>query len=377
MIVRDIVSPKDRDCFIKFPWKIYRDDPKWAPPLILERRDFLNPKKNPFFEHAGVKLFMAEDEAGNALGRIAAVVNSNHIRTHQEKAGFFGLFECVNDPAVARLLFNAAAGFLGSSGMEIMRGPENLSVNDDLGLLIEGFDTPPMIMMPHNPPYYEQLFEQCGCTKAMDLFAYYTERWPQTVPERMARGVELARRRYKFVVRSLRMNDFDAELKKIHHIYTSAWEDNWGAVAMTDREFDHLAHDLKQVVDPDLCLIAEVNGEAVGFSLALPDFNQVLIHLNGRLFPLGLLKMLYFKRRINAVRVLTMGVIKQFRHMGIDNCFYYETHKRTFDKGIWRCEMSWVLENNLLMNRTLKNLGFSVSKRYRLYDLKIGPIMSI
>jgi hypothetical protein len=375
MIIRDIVSPRERDRFIRFPWKIYRDDPNWVPPLLLERKEFLNPKKNPFFEHAEVGLFMVEDGAGNDLGRIAAVVNSNHLRTHHENVGFFGLFECVNDPDAARLLFNAATGFLSSRGMEIMRGPENLSINDDLGLLIEGFDTPPTIMMPHNPPYYERLLERCGFSKAMDLFAYYGEQ-RGIIPERVVKGAELARRRNRFVVRSLRMNDFDAELKRIHLIYTSAWEENWGAVAMTDREFEHLAHDLKQVVDPDLCLIAEVNGEVAGFSLALPDFNQVLIHLNGRLFPLGLLKMLYYKRRINAVRVLTMGVIKQFRHMGIDNCFYYESYKRAFEKGKWFCELSWVLENNLLMNRTLKNLGFAVSKKYRLYDLKISPTAS-
>ena len=242
-----------------------------------------------------------------------------------------------------------------------MRGPENLCVNDDLGLLIEGFDTPPMIMMPHNPPYYERLLEQCGFAKAMDLFAYYGD--STGIPERVAKARdELARRRNRFIVRSLRMNDFDAELKKIHHIYTSAWEENWGAVAMTDREFDHLANDLKRVVDPDFCLIAEVDGEVAGFSLALPDFNQVLIRLNGRLFPLGLFKMLYFKRRIDAVRVLTMGVIKKFRSMGIDNCFYYETHIRAMARGMWHVEMSWVLENNILMNRTLQNLGFRSKK---------------
>jgi hypothetical protein len=371
MIVREVTTRKDKDRFIKFPWKIYKDDRNWVPPLIVERRDFLDPQKNPFFEHADVKLFLAGDEAGSELGRIAGVVNFNHIRSHNEKAGFFGFFECVNDQAVAKSLFDQAAGFLRAHGMEIMRGPENMCVNDDIGLLVQGFETPPMIMMPHNPPYYERLVEGYGFRKAMDLYAYYGEERRGLIPERLQKGVDLAKRRYGFAVRALAMNDFDAELKRIHSIYTSAWEDNWGAVAMTDREFEHLAGNLRQIVDPDLCLIAEVNGEAAGFSLALPDFNQILIRLNGRFLPFGILKLLYYKRKIDAIRIITMGVIRKFRHMGIDNCFYYETYKRGLAKGIWRAEMSWVLESNVVMNRTLENLGFAVYKKYRLYDFPL------
>jgi hypothetical protein len=167
------------------------------------------------------------------------------------------------------------------------------------------------------------------------------------------------------------MSDFDAELERIHSVYSSAWEENWGAVAMTGREFEHLAGNLRQIVDPDLCLIAEVNGEAAGFSLALPDFNQILIRLNGRLLPFGIFKLLYYKRKIDAIRIITMGVIRKYRHMGIDNCFYFETYKRGLAKGIWRAEMSWVLENNVVMKRTLENLGFIVYKKYRLYDFQL------
>jgi hypothetical protein len=371
MIVREATTRKDKDRFIRFPWKIYKNDRNWVPPLIIERKDFLDPLKNPFFEHADVKLFLAADEAGSELGRIAGVVNFNHIRAHNEKAGFFGLFECVNDQAVAKGLFDRAAGFLRAHGMEIMRGPENMSVNDDIGLLVQGFETPPMIMMPHNPPYYERLVEGYGFKKAMDLYAYYGEEKRGLIPERLERGVELARRRYKFAVRALAMNDFDTELKRIHSVYTSAWEENWGAVAMTGREFEHLAGNFRKVVDPDLCLIAEVNGEVAGFSLALPDFNQILIRLNGRLLPFGIFKLLYYRRRIDAIRIITMGVIKKYRHMGIDTCFYYETYKRGLAKGIWRGEMSWVLENNVVMNRILENLGFTVYKKYRVYDFPL------
>ena len=371
MLIREVVTPAEIDRFIKFPWKIYRNDPNWVPPLIIERREFLNPRKNPFFNHAGVKLFLAADAAGHDLGRIAAIVNFNHLRTHNEKAGFFGLFECVDDQAVADGLFDRATDFLRSQGMTVARGPENMSVNDDIGLLVQGFDSPPMIMMPYNPPYYERLVEGHGFKKVMDLLAYYGEAKPGEIPARMERGADIISRRHKFSVRPLRMKDFDAELKRVHDVYTSAWQDNWGAVAMTGEEFTHLAGSLKQIVDPDLCLIAEADGETAGFSLALPDFNQVLIRLNGRLLPFGILKLFYYRRRIDAARIITMGVIKKFRHMGIDSCFYYETYRRALAKGIWRGEMSWVLENNHVMNRILQNLGFTIYKKYRLYDFPL------
>lgn len=227
MIIREAVTRNDIDRFIRLPWKIYRNDKNWVPPLILERRDFLNPDKNPFFEHADVKLYLASDEAGDEVGRIAAVINFNHIRTHHENAGFFGLFECADDQTVANRLFDAAGNFLRSQGMETMRGPENLCVNDDIGLLIEGFGTPAMILMPHNPPYYERLVEGYGFKKAMDLFAYYIEFKQERIPDEVLRWAEINRRRHEFTIRSLRMNDFAADLERIRTIYTSAWEDNW------------------------------------------------------------------------------------------------------------------------------------------------------
>ncbi len=372
MIIRDVASRKETDRFIKFPWKIYKDCRSWVPPLILERRELLNPQKNPFFAHAEVKLCMAFDDAGTALGRIAGIVNHSHNRIHKDKTGFFGLFECVDDQAVAHALLDAAAGFLRSRGMEIMRGPENMCVNDDIGLLIDGFDAPPAIMMPYNPPYYERLVESYGFAKSMDLYAYWGEAVQGQIPERVARGADICRKRYRFSVRSLRMREFNAELERIQVVYNAAWEDNWGAVAMTDAEFKHLAGSLKQVVDPDLCLIGELDGEVAGFSIALPDFNQVLTHLDGRLFPFGIFKLLYQKRRINAVRVITLGVVKKFRNKGLDNWFVYETYRRALAKGMGRGELSWVLENNGPMNRALQNLGFSIHKRYRLYDISLN-----
>jgi GNAT superfamily N-acetyltransferase len=368
MLVREVERPGERERFVRFPWKIYRGDRNWVPPLIFERRDLLNPEKNPFFEHAAVKLFMASNDSGQELGRIAAIKNGNHLRAHNDNVGFFGFFECVDDSLVAKALFDAAADFLRGRGLKTMRGPENLSVNDDLGLLVEGFDSPPMVMMPYNPPYYEKLIEGYGFRKTMDLFAYFGETKGNRIPPEIERGARICGRRLKCTVRGLRMKEFDAELKRIHAVYSSAWEDNWGAVAMTDHEFSHLAEVLKDTLDPDLCLVAEIGGKIVGFSLALPDFNQILARLNGRLFPFGIVKFLYYRRKIDALRLLAMGVIKEFRGRGIDSIFYYETAKRALARGITRGEMSWILENNVLMNRILDRLGFRVYKKYRLYD---------
>ncbi len=338
------------------------------PPLLIDRRDFLNPDKNPFFEHADTALFLAQDGNGNDIGRIAAIVNHRHNETHKDHIGFFGMFDCFNNPNAANKLFNAATGFLREHGMNAMRGPMNMSVNDDTGLLVNGFETSPFVMMPHNPPYYENLVKDYGFEKVKDLYAYYGECTDGQIPEHAIRGADLASKRHGFVLRKINMKKFDDEVKMIHELYTRAWEDNWGAVAMTGREFEHLAKDLKLVIDSDLVFIAEVGGRAVGFSLALPDINQALKKINGRLLPFGILKLLWYKRKIDAMRVITMGILKEYRKMGIDSAFYCETYKNALKKGIWRAEMSWILEDNTAMNNVLQNLGFKIYKTYRVYD---------
>jgi hypothetical protein len=369
MLVSEAVTATDMARFIRFPWKIYRHDPNWVPPLISEYRAFLDRRHNPFFEHAEVKFLLAADTAGRICGRVAAIVNHRHVERHGEKVGFFGLFECENDHTAAAALFGAAADFLRSRGMTLMRGPENMSVNDDMGLLVEGFDSPPAIMMPFNRPYYPELVESCGFRKTRDLFAYYADAREHQIPERVTRGIELCQRRYKFQVRPVDLRRFDEEISAVYRVYTQAWEENWGSVAMTRKEFDYLVAQFKGAVDPDLFLIATVGGEVAGFSLALPDFNQVLIRLNGRLFPFGFLKLLWYRRKINMIRVVTVGVVKKFRQRGIDSCFYYETWKRATAKGMPRGEMSWILEDNAAMNNALRNLGLRIYKRYRLYDV--------
>jgi ribosomal protein S18 acetylase RimI-like enzyme len=363
-----VSTAREKKQFIRLPWTIYAGDPHWVPPLLIERQDFLNPAKNPFFEHAAVRLFLARDAGGRIVGRIAAIDNRHHVARHGEKVGFFGLFECVDDQDTANALFDAAAGFLRDRGLEVMRGPENMSINDDVGLLIKGFDRPPFIMMPHNPPYYERLVDGYGFRKAMDLLAYYGEHDDPNPPERLQRGVAALRKRYAYTIRTVDMKRFPAEVELIKKIYNEAWEENWNAIPMTDHEFSHLAKDLKLVLDPEMCLIAEVGGEIAGFLLALPDVNRALIKMNGRLLPLGLPKLLWHKRRIDRIRVIALGILPRFRRMAISSALICETYKRGVARGYRAAELSWILETNAAMNNALINEGFIVHKTYRVYD---------
>jgi len=370
--IRQVQTKRDLSDFIKFPWKIYRGDPLWVPPLIADRKDFFNPQKNPFFKHSEVIFYLAEKN-NETVGRICGILNRNHISFHQEKAGFFGFFECVNDFDVAKSLLDEVKVWLKSKGMEIMRGPMNFSTNDEVGFLLEGFDSAPVFMMSYNPPYYLDFMQKYGMNKAKDLFAYYFDKTYKP-PDRVVRMAEKIENRDEIDVRSLNFKNFEGEVQKIKKIYNSAWSKNWGFVPMTDEEFDHLAKNLKMIVDPYMVFIAEVDGEPAGFSLALPDLNLVLKRLNGRLFPFGLLKLLWHtkvRKTIDGVRILTMGVIPEYQKRGIDNVFYIRTIGDGIKRGYRWAEMSWVLEDNILMNRVLKIIGARLYKKYRIYEMML------
>jgi len=370
--IRQVQSKKDLLDFIKFPWRVYKNDPLWVPPLISDRKDFFNPQKNPFFKHSEVVFYLAEKD-GEIVGRICGIVNQNHIDFHQEKAGFFGFFECDKDFEVTKSLLDQVKEWLKSKGMEIMRGPMNFSTNDEVGFLLEGFDSSPAFMMPYNPPYYLDFMGRYGMDKAKDLFAYYFDKTYKP-PDRMVRMAEKIENRDEINVRSLDIKNFEGEVQKIKKIYNSAWSKNWGFIPMTNEEFDHLAKDLKMIVDPHMVFLAEVDGEPAGFSLALPDLNLVLKRLDGRLFPFGLLKLLWHtkvRKTIDGVRILTMGVIPEYQKRGIDNVFYIKTIRDGIKRGYRRAEMSWVLEDNLLMNRVLKLIGAKLYKKYRIYETRI------
>ncbi|MBX7045172.1 MAG: N-acetyltransferase [Ignavibacteria bacterium] len=372
--IRKVENDSDKNQFINLPWKIYKDYPNWVPPLKFDVKNNLNPNKNPFFNHAKVELYLAEVE-GRLVGRIAAIVNDNHNNFYKDKVGFFGFFECINDTRVSRALFDKAYEFLKSHGMDTMRGPVNPSTNDECGLLVDSFNSPPVMLMTYNPEYYIKLFEDYGLAKAKDLLALYI---PKEVinntkkMEQLERISNMVMKRENIKIRNVDLKDFDNEVQRVREVYNNAWQDNWGFVPMTEDEFKYIAKTLKAVVDKDFVVFAEVEGKTIGFSLALPDFNQVLKHLNGSLFPFGLFKLLYYKNKIDLLRVIIMGVNKEYHKKGIDAVFYQDVIKAGNRKGYKGAEISWVLEDNLAMKQTAEKLGAHVYKTYRIYDKSIS-----
>ncbi len=362
-----VKSRKDFRAFLKLPWKIYAGDQRWVPPLLMDMKTILSRKKNPFFEHSDAELFLAK-QGGEVVGRIAGIINNRHNEFHQENIGFFGFFECIDNANVAKALFEAVASWTESKGTKGLRGPANLTSNDTFGFLAEGFDAAPVIMMPYNPQYYLSLLEACGFTKAKDLYAYDFHR-DTPIPERFVKFAEKQLRDSKLTFRKIDLSDFDNEVKTVRKIYNDAWVQNWGFVPMTEKEFEHLAKDLKPAVDPDIVYLAEVDGEPAGFSLALPDYNEILKDVNGRLFPFGIFKLLLRKKSVKRIRVITLGVRQKFqKKRGLAPTFYYETYERGKKKGYEEAEFSWILEDNVLMNRALEGLGARLYKKYRVYE---------
>jgi GNAT superfamily N-acetyltransferase len=312
------------------------------------------------------------ERQGRVVGRIAAIHNQLHNDTHHDRVGFFGFFECDDDQAVAEALFAAAIDWLRGRGLDTMRGPASFSVNDELGLLVDGFDTPPTLMMPHNPPYYLQLIETAGFVKAKDLLVYeggHPTRYAP-VPERLARGTQLMAERLGVTLRPLRMDDFDAELARIKSLYQRCWEKNWGFVPMTEAEIDHLAAQFKPVVVPDLVPFIEKDGEPIGFALALPDLNVVLRHnRKGWLLPALLPLFWALKRRtIRRTRILLLGVVPEWRGRGLDAVLYHWVWTRAARHGMYWGEASWILEDNPAIIAGLVKMGFNHYKTYRVYD---------
>lgn len=358
--------------FIRLPWRIYADDPAWVPPLVADVRKVLRPD-HPFHQHADVEYFLALRDQ-EPVGRIAAIVNHQYNTFHDTRTGFIGLFECVDDPAVAESLLRTAADWLRDRGMSEAIGPFNLSSNDELyspGILLDNFARPPVLMMAHNPPYYSALFEAAGWRKERDLLSYWLE--DDRTPDRLVRGVErLTGSIDGLVVRQLDMKHLPDEVERIKEVYNSAWERNWGFAPLTDAEIARLATDLKPIVDPRFALIAEVHGAPVGFALALPDYNEALHHLNGRLLPFGFIKLLWHRRNIDTLRVFTLGLKPEYQRRGIDALFYLRMYQHGLTAGYRRAEASWILEDNWGMRRALERMGAYVHKTYRVYGTRLG-----
>jgi len=369
--IRSVVSKKDLMQFIKLPWKIYRDDPYWVPPLIMDRKKLLDKKKNPFFQHAEMEMFLAYKD-GEPVGRIAAITNENHNKFHEDNMGFYGFFESVNENEVSSALFGKAEEWLRERGKDSMQGPLNPSTNDEAGLLIDGFDTPPYVLMCHNPAYYIKLHEDYGLEKAKDLYDWFLDIREMEIPEKISKLAELSAKKYDLTIRSINIKKLEKEVHLIREIYNDAWSRNWGFVPFTSEEIEHLAADLKQIVNEDFVLLAFKDNRPIGFLLALPNINEILIKIrNGRLLPTGLFKLMTGMKKIKTVRVITLGVVKDYQHIGLGTILYTDIIKRAMKLNLHGGEMSWILEDNDAMNRPIEMLGSKRYKTYRVYQKQI------
>jgi GNAT superfamily N-acetyltransferase len=366
--VRPVASKRDLMTFIKLPWRLYRNEPLWVPPLISERRRFLDPKRNPWFEHGEAQLFLAWRD-GRAVGRISAQVDRIFNEFQGNDWGLFGFFECEDDPEVARALLGAAERWLRVRGRDRMVGPMDFTMNDECGVLIDGFELAPTILTNWTHRYYPALLEGVGMEKAMDTFMWNLEiEDRERVNPVIWKIADRVESKHGVVVRPFRKKELAAEVDRFLEVYNEAWERNWGFSPLTEQEVRHYAKDLKPLLDENWAFIAEHDGETVGAALTLPDYNQVLKRMNGRVLPIGWLKFLLGKRKIDRVRVFALGVKREWQHTGIAARFYelhFDSAARTPQKG---GEMGWILETNHSMNRAMEGMGGRIVRRYRLYE---------
>jgi GNAT superfamily N-acetyltransferase len=362
---------RELTAFLKVPWLIYANDPQWVPPLLLERREFLNPRKHPFYQYGSAVQFLARRQ-GRAVGRILVSDNPLYNLEHQTNTGCFGMFESIEDAEVASSLLDAAANWLRERGRDHIMGPIDYSTNYACGLLVDGFDTPQRVMMNHNPPYYQGLLEGWGLQKAKDLYAWWfsLERDLDTRMSRLGRRVA---ERGRITIRSLQVKDAAAEIRRCKALYDAAWEHNWGFVKMTDAEFADFAGHLLAILPPDFLLFAEVDGHPAGFCLTLPDFNEAIRPLNGRIFhfglPLGLLRFRRNCRRIKNVRLIALGVLEEYRRRGVSELLILRARETGRDHlGITGAELGWTLEDNQLINNAIEASGGKRYKTYRIFE---------
>jgi len=368
--ITKVESRRDRLRFLKFPWEIYGNDPNWVPPLLMDMKEKLDPRRHPFFEHGEADLFLAEKD-GRLTGRIAAILDRGHNDYHHEKTAFFGLYESENDLETAAALLATAAAWGKERGMDTFRGPVNLSMNDECAFLLEGFDSPPVFMMPYNPPYYNELMERCGLAKAKDLYASLVRREHESA-DKVRLLADKVQKEMKITVRRADKTRMLDETRAIAAIYNDGWSKNWGFVPWTEAEMAHMVKRLVQFADLDFVLFAEHEGRPVGFAFALPNYNEVLIKMNGRVLPWGWWHFLRGRKRIRSARALVFGVLQDYFHTGVSYLLYTEFEAALKAKGCEWAEVSWLLEDNEAINRFNATIGAKIYKKYRIFERKIA-----
>jgi GNAT superfamily N-acetyltransferase len=372
--IRPVRSRRELKRFVKVPFELHRHSPQWVAPLIFERMEFLNREKNPYFEHAEAEYFLAERD-GEPVGRISAQIDRRWDEFQGGNDGMFGFFETIDDREVAAALFEAAEAWLRSHGRKRILGPMDFTTNDELGILVEGHELRPMILQPWHPPYYAKLIDDLGYGKAMDLLMWFLalgelKEGDQFAPE-IHDAAKKALRDEGVVIRNMRKREMADEVRRFMEVYNEAWGDNWGFVPITDAEVEFQAKNLKQVLDENWAYMAEKEGEVVGAALTLPDVNQVLAGMGGRLLPFGWLRFLLGKRKINRVRVLALGVKHDYRHSGVAAGLYLKHLETASPDGVPAGETGWILETNEPMNRAMEGMGGEIVKRYRLYEKQL------
>lgn len=368
--VEPVRTAADLTAFVDLPWQIYRDDPHWVPPLKREVHAFLDRRRHPFYRHGEARLFLARLN-GQVVGRILASDDPRHNEEHGTNLGCFGMFESIDDQEVADALLEAAADWLRLRGRTEVMGPIDYSTNYPCGLLVDGFDTPPRVMMNHHPPYYARLLEHAGLEKAKDLYAWWFNDPGDAINEWRGRVEKLAAR-FNVTVRSVRLSDYDREIERCKRVYNEAWEKSWGFVKMTDAEFDHLAAQIKQLRAPQMLKLAEVDGQPVGLSVTMPDLNEAIKPLDGRLtrwgLPIGLARLIYRLPRVKTARMAVLGVLEGYRRRGVGELLILSTlDDGKHLMGYHSAELGWTLEDNHLVNRTVERVGGRRYKTYRIY----------
>ena len=365
-----VAGKAELDAFLQLPYRLYADDPNYVFPLLGELKKFLDPAQNPYFRHAEAQLWLAEKD-GRVTGRIGASVDRYNNEHNDEKVGFFGFFECDDDDETAAALLTTARDWIADQGMDTMRGPGCFTSNHDwYGLQVDGLFNRPVVGMPYNKRYYEKQFEAFGLAGAKDLYAWMIST-DGKFPEKMQVLIDRILSRPGLCVRPFDMKNFFADAEIARDLYNRCWSRNWGFIPMDDEDFRHAAKDMKSMVDPDFLLIAELDDQPIGFALTIPDFNQALQPLRGKLFPFGWLKFLRGKSKVKLARTLLMGVLPDYRKLGVDMALVYKTMQGSFAKGITSGECSWVLADNIPMNRILEGYGADRYKTYRVYETAV------